>query len=269
MSFLYKGVNLNTILDSGTSSTIFLGLSTETTGYNKNKPLPVSYQIDGVDISNTVRAAYKTYNSTNDGAVVIPPNAKHFRFYGRGGGGGGGGSGGKALNRYVKYAYVYGGDGGNGADGGYVAVDKTAIVGTFNVVVGAGGAQGNVGNSNDTNNPTKGGDGNAGGAGGATYYVLNGSKGPEGAGGAPGQPGLGGTANDGADALTAKVGNTPDTAPNTSTLDSDWLPISSLGGLRGFGGTGGAYSLEPNDAYGNNGSAGKEGYASIIWLFEL
>ena len=267
MSFLYKGVNLDTILDSGSSSASFVGLSTNTILYDKNKPLPVSYQINGTDISNTIRAAYKTYGSS--ATAVVPASAKHFRFYGIGGGGGGGGSGGKALDTYYKYAYVYGGDGGNGANGGYVAVDKTAIVGTFNVVIGAAGAQGNVGNSNQNNNPTTGGNGNAGGAGGATYYVLNGTAGPQAAGGAPGQPGLGGTANDGANDLYVKVANTPNTAANTSTLASDWEPISGYGGGLGYGGAGGYWGGEPNMAYGNNGSAGSSGYARIIWLFDL
>jgi|LakMenE01Jun11ns_1017448.scaffolds.fasta_scaffold9951662_3 hypothetical protein len=266
--FQYKGIGLSNILDSGTASTKFIGLSTNNVSYNKNKPLPISYQIDGVDISNTVRANYKFYSTSS--AVVVPTGAKHFRFYGRGGGGGGGGSGGKALNRYLKYAYVYGGDGGNGANGGYASVDKTAIVGTtFNVVVGAGGAQGNVGTSNDTKNPTKGGNGNAGGAGGPTYYIMNGSSDAQGAGGARGEAGLGGTANDGADAEFAKVANTPDTAANVSIIPSDWEPISAFGGGRGFGGSGGSAALEPDDAYGNNGSAGSAGYARIIWLYDI
>jgi hypothetical protein len=269
MSYLYKGINLNTILEQGGPvSTSYSGLQIYNTNFSKNRPYTnLGYQVNGTDISNTALASYTDFVSSTN--VAIPVNVKHFRFHGRGGGGGGGGSGGKAVNGYAGDDLSIGGDGGAGSPGGYVVADNIAIptgTSTIGVIIGTGGAGGNYGGNRSepggtagfTNN-TPAPDGAAGGAGNSTYYVM----GPSTAvapGGNPGPGGPGGHAyaNQSGSSKQPNAASAANVSPNT--LDSNYDNwISSYGA----GGSGGV----PAGSIGDPGNIGKGGAARIVWLY--
>ena len=89
--YFLKGQILDNILSGSIAVANYTGLTGDATSYLKNRPLPLLYLVNGVDLSNTLAATVNNYTSTN--AVTVSVNARHFRFYVRDGGGGG--SGGK------------------------------------------------------------------------------------------------------------------------------------------------------------------------------
>jgi hypothetical protein len=243
---------------SSNSSGPGFGFTYNTTPYANSKPLPISYQINKVDISNTARAYYENIPTTT--TVDIPSGAKSFRFMGVGGGGGKGGKGGNQQWTAISSPnYANGGTGGEGGNGGWIYIGKTSIpssITTIAVTVGGGGGKGADRGLNyaQTYNSASGGyyksgSGGKGGDGGTTYYKMGTVKSSVAQGGTGGGGGEGGRVRDAPGSNYSYNGGTGSAgASSTQTSSSSWdnSAISNT----------------------NNRVKTKPGKAHIIWLYD-
>ena len=272
-SYSYKGININTITytTGGTANTPY-GSNFITVlapaGQNLSLPLPLSYQINGTDISNICTAAYT--DATNAGINIsnTAPNAKSFRFVIVGGGGGGGGNGGNASAKNNTSGNTATGNGGSGGNGGYATyfnnnISNIPIVSGQNisVTIGNGGGAGGNGANKSVSGPggqipdlnTNADPGNAGGSGNITTVNYDGSSYNT------NYVGNGGNGGGGASAtLVATNGN-----------------VNSNKG--GNGNAGNATSYSPPSQFPSLGNAGVGGVGAtpgnggacrIIWLYD-
>jgi len=285
--FTYKDISLSRVLQPGpTSITTYSGLQTTPVPASENSSLPyqTKYEVNGVDIANSYIAGYSDYTNTLNVTYTVPTGATHMRIIAIGGGGSGGGGGGGATanskdaskaqpNYQGQTCNSSGGNGSPGSTGSYVTTpDILLINNSLQLTVGTGGPIGTVGQS--TSNSSAGGD-NAQGNNGFTYsgnntvIIYNGVT-------YNAVGGLGGGIGNGADANVSSGGNQSDSpgvssAPTnlqqTSTTPSTWPSLQSALLQYGRGGTGGAGASSGNNA-GQPGTAGQNGYARIIWLYQ-
>ena len=171
--YFFNGIDIKNIIEPGyqyPGGNYYVGFpTTETPGYEIEKPLPLSYTISGTDLANTCKALSQKYNTSQ--TISVPSGAKYVSTIcvgGGGAGGGGGGGGGDGVGKQND-----GGNGGYGGDGNYSAVVQYSLSGISNltVTVGSGGIGGAGGNDSNNSGGNKGG---AGGNGGDSS-VTNGS----------------------------------------------------------------------------------------------
>jgi len=269
--FKFKGVNLNEVVQSGTTQFgNFSGLtySDSVDAYANSRPLPTGYQYNGTDLANVaVAPVSQIYRSAGAYPVTVPTGAKAFRFIGVGGSGGSGGNGGPATHEGGLDSTSMGGEGGDGGSGGWIATDVVNINNneTITVTVGAGGGAG-PGGSRDVAPSSRSGaaegvPGAPGGNGGATFYTM-GNNGPSGNGGNGGTGGSGGRTNSGQSGNVAGGANGANgNSGNASSKPSDWTyaPSTPAGGNRS--------NYHYSNVPGGTGTSGTPGSAQFVWLY--
>lgn len=246
------------IMISSNSSGPGFGFTYNTTPYANSKPLPISYQINKVDISNTSRAYYEDISETK--TVSIPSGAKSIRFMGVGGGGGKGGKGGNQQWSSISAPnYANGGSGGQGGNGGWRYIGKTSIpssITTIEVTVGEAGGKGANRDLNygQTYNSASGGyyksgSGGKGGDGGTTYYKMGTVKSSVAEGGTGGSGGEGGRVRDAPGSNYSYNGDTGANGASSGQTSSSSWDNSAINST-------------------NNRVKTKPGKAQIIWLYD-
>jgi hypothetical protein len=277
-NFFYKGISISTITNTS-------GTTANAPGYDNFPILPANYSgfipndfsyyytddegnLQPVSQLCTATSTQIDFSSSLVQTIPIPIGCNSFYVIATGAGGGGGGGGG-AVNGTNEGGNTANGNGGNGAPGGSGAT----TIGLFNVVpdystvsvtVGGGGSYGSGGPTNHVVHSEDGAgtDGNGGKAGGNTNvtYVSTTITGPCGDGG---NAGLGGTANFGNEYFTTNGGN--GNQGNSGTGSNPYTPLNfpMPTPQYGYGGPGG----NGNNG-GGPGTAGADGSAQIIWLYD-
>ena len=176
--YTFKGVDINDILQVGTSSIPEYGItSVRTTNVANSKPLSCGFQINGVDIANSYAAKHQTYE--NNTVLSIPNGATSLRYMIVGGSGGGGGGGGGGHNNEGEDHVMRGYEGRVGQHGavltGTASVENYSNLG---ISIGAGGSgggggEGRVTGPSDNVNLDP---GTAGSSGGVTRILGNNSN---------------------------------------------------------------------------------------------
>lgn len=287
-------VNLNQIYvnDGNTFTTgSYIGMPFNSGTYNTYSgmnPNPIGYQVNVIDIANSLTANYSLYtigttginydktNSTYHGTVQSPSQCKSMRVISVGGGGGGGGNGGSGTISIVagNSATGNGGTGGSGGAGGKAYVDKSGIINyndntnskfSFDITIGSAGNDGNNGGSNSksvgagTASSNKGDNGNSGNSGTSSFIKLStGDQIALAGGGNGGGGGEGGNAKSTKNSNTSSIKGSPGNAGNTGN--------SSGGNMYSF-----PTLSSANTTYGAGGSPsgnGTQGAVQIIWLYD-
>ena len=272
-NFKLNNASISNILKSGATTVPNFSPITATTvpaGENMSLPYPTGFRIKTnnivTDIANQYVANYTDYTTTT--TSTAPTNAKHMRIIAIGGGGSGGGAGGDAyakVNIMGGTASRQGGNGGNGSGGSYYTTPSDILLSNPNITIqiGSGGTAGNRGAYDETINNTgkanaQGGNGNTNN-GNPTIITHNGIT-------YTANGGLGGVGGKGGDASAYESGNSGGSngASGTSYTQTTanvttWPSIQA--GNYGTGGTGGLNN-------GAGATAGKSGFARIIWLYQ-
>lgn len=277
-NFFYKNINLNQIyVNDGTVTSTgsqFVGLPIGKGIYNTYSgmnPNPIGYQVNGVDISNSLTAKSTIYTSTISTPISIPTGCKSIRAISVGGGGGGGGRGGTAkINiTFVSEASSQGADGGGGGNGNYAYIYPSLPINSnsqITVSIGNNGTGGEAGlprfstTTAGIEDSIKGQIGKSGTSGNSSYININGIQYALANGGNGGSGGEGGSikANSG-----SNYSRDPG-APNPAPTGIGGLNINNnFPSITGYG-IGGAGS-NPEYTYG---SSGGQGAVQIIWLYD-
>jgi hypothetical protein len=170
-SYLSKNTSITSLIHPGntTFDNSYSGFPPSTfTNNHWENPSALGYQINNIDIANSVQAAYTDY--TSNSSIIIPTWCNKLKIIAISGGGGGGGGGANAKANENNGGGTRGGAGGSGA-GGMLSIIKSKQLSlsnynNMNITFGA----------NDSHSST--------GAGGAKQLE-------EGANGNPGQYGVG------------------------------------------------------------------------------
>ena len=217
--YYFKGISLDKILESGSSSSLD-GYNINDYRYttnNNSKPKPTNYLESGVDIANKASAKvdqYTSWNHTSGTTIAKPNGATGLRWVivGGSGGGGGGGGGGNHLDGGSQDHAIRGYDGNDGYQGHIIY-----------------GYEGNISNVNSVKFDW--GNGGAGGGGGAARIVNTGSVATVEGG------------DDGSYGGTTKM----------TLLNSSGNPVSIYNAPGGAGGKGGPYrQIEENRGWGSS-----------------
>lgn len=274
MTFKFKGVNLNEVVQSGgTQFGNFSGLTySPADNANANsRPLATGYQYNGIDLANKALAPLSSIY-TAPGEVTIPNGAKAFRFIGVGGGGGAGGNGGPATHFGGIDSTSIGGVGGNGGSGGWVTTgvvhinDQSINDQPIKVTIGAGGGGGGGGAEDEApssrSGAAQGTPGTPGTPGGHTFYTM-GNNGLIGYGGNGGGGGGGGRTNSGQSGNVAGGANGANgNSGYNPAKPNDWTysPSIPTGGNRS--------DYHYSNVPGGTGNSGSPGSAQFVWLYD-
>jgi len=276
-NYFYKNNNLNQIYENNgtvSSTGAFIGIPQSTGNFNTYSgmnPNPIGYQVNGVDISNSLTANSTIYTRTTSSPISIPDGCKSIRAISVGGGGGGGGRGGTAGIQitFVRDGSSQGADGGKGGDGNYSYIYPSFPINNntkININIANGGVGGSAGSNSykittagiEATTKAKSGDG--GNVGGISYININGLIYAQANGGNGGSGGEGGSVKANSGNNISRDPGAPDPAPlgiGGLNKNNDFPIITGYG----IGGAGSS----PEYTYG---SSGGRGAVQIIWFYD-
>lgn len=275
MTYYYKNQDISSLL-SGTGGTTPGYINFPNHGMpstNIEKPLSLSYQYNGTDISNYCTAFTLQYNSSSsfNPGIDTPIMFKHVSVVCVGGGGGGGGGGGRGA-KALTGSYTNGGSGAPGGAGGYASIFEYPFnSGNMTLTIGSGGYGGGGGGQAADASSKSGGNGSNGGSGNGTYLYMNSD------GGSAFIVANGGTGGGGGGA-----GNANNNNPSSNAIGTDgngiWAPTYTGYSIPtpgytpnyftgySYGGSGGSGGKSSSSA--NGGTPGGNGYAQVWFLYE-